>query len=110
MKAMAQTAYGDPEVLNLTDVDDPTPGPDTVVIDVKAAGVNPVDWQLVHFKTCEAVAHCPDDLSKAQVWPGWRFRNVPAFTWTSTEVTQRGRLLRVTYTLDRNGQNLGLID
>lgn len=47
MKAMAQTAYGDPEVLTLTDVDDPTPGPDTVVIDVKAAGVNPVDWKLV---------------------------------------------------------------
>ena len=47
MKAMAQTEYGDPEVLTLTDVDDPTPGPDTVVIDVKAAGVNPVDWKLV---------------------------------------------------------------
>jgi hypothetical protein len=49
-------------------------------------------------------------VSRTARFTGWRFRNVPAFTWTSTEVTQRGRLLRVTYTLDRNGQNLGLID
>lgn len=47
MQAMALTEYGDPEVLTVTEVDDPTPGPDTVVIDVKAAGVNPVDWKLV---------------------------------------------------------------
>ncbi len=47
MKAMALTEYGDPEVLTATEVEDPTPSPDTVVVDVKGAGINPVDFKIV---------------------------------------------------------------
>jgi NADPH2:quinone reductase len=43
MKAIRVHAFGDPDVLKLEDVPDPTPGPDQVLIDVKAIGVNPVD-------------------------------------------------------------------
>ncbi|WP_370326431.1 NADP-dependent oxidoreductase [Euzebya sp.] len=47
MRALALTEFGDPDVLELVDVDDPTPAPDTVVVDVAAAGVNPVDHKIV---------------------------------------------------------------
>jgi NADPH:quinone reductase-like Zn-dependent oxidoreductase len=46
VKAVALTEYGAPSVLTLQDVPDPVVGPDTVVIDVRAAGVNPVDWKI----------------------------------------------------------------
>ncbi|MEE8601557.1 NADP-dependent oxidoreductase [Euzebya tangerina] len=47
MHAMALTEYGEPAVLSLTELDDPTPAPDTVIIKTTAAGVNPVDWKIV---------------------------------------------------------------
>src|SRR6201999_1658884 len=37
---------GPPEVLRLTDVDDPHPGPGQLRIRVRAAGINPVDWKI----------------------------------------------------------------
>jgi NADPH2:quinone reductase len=40
------TSYGGPEVLALVDVEVPPPGPGEVVIEVRAAGVNPIDWKL----------------------------------------------------------------
>ncbi len=43
VRAAAITAFGGPEVLTVTDVDDPPVAPDTVLIRVRAAGVNPVD-------------------------------------------------------------------
>ncbi|MGH1483807.1 MAG: NADPH:quinone reductase [Geminicoccales bacterium] len=46
MKAIRAHAFGGPEVLQLDDVDDPSPGADEVVIDVKAAGVNPADTYM----------------------------------------------------------------
>ena len=46
MKAIRAHAFGGPEVLQLDDVVDPTPGPAEVVIDVKAAGVNPADTYM----------------------------------------------------------------
>jgi NADPH2:quinone reductase len=39
-------AYGGPEVLALVDYDVPPPGPGEVVIAVRAAGVNPVDYKF----------------------------------------------------------------
>lgn len=38
--------YGGPEVLTVQDVDAPTPGAGEVVVQVRAAGVNPLDWKL----------------------------------------------------------------
>lgn len=46
MKAIRTHSFGGPEVLQLDEVDDPVPGPDEVVIDVGAAGVNPADTYM----------------------------------------------------------------
>lgn len=44
-RAVVATAYGGPEVLSLVDVDPGTPGPGQVLLEVRAAGVNPADWK-----------------------------------------------------------------
>lgn len=43
MKAMRMERFGGPEVLELKTVADPEPGPGQVVVQLKAAGVNPAD-------------------------------------------------------------------
>jgi NADPH:quinone reductase-like Zn-dependent oxidoreductase len=47
MKAVVHTEYGGPEVLRLTDVETPVPGQGQVLVKVRAAALNPVDWHLV---------------------------------------------------------------
>ncbi|HET8600189.1 MAG TPA: NADP-dependent oxidoreductase [Segeticoccus sp.] len=47
MKAMTYTEYGDPDVLELTDRPDPKVAPAEVLIRVKSAAVNPVDWKVM---------------------------------------------------------------
>ncbi|MEU6119729.1 NADP-dependent oxidoreductase [Streptomyces sp. NPDC047117] len=47
MKAITTDSYGDLDVLALTDQPDPKVAPDSVLIRVKAAGVNPVDWKIL---------------------------------------------------------------
>lgn len=46
MKAVIFHEYGGPEVLRYEDVPKPLPGPDEVLIKIKAVGVNPVDWKI----------------------------------------------------------------
>lgn len=46
MKAITYDAYGTSENLKLVDVSPPKVGPGEVLVRVKAAGVNPVDWKL----------------------------------------------------------------
>lgn len=46
MRAMTVTKYGGPEVLKLADVPKPEPGDDDVLIEVHAAGMNPVDFKI----------------------------------------------------------------
>jgi putative PIG3 family NAD(P)H quinone oxidoreductase len=43
MRAVVVTEPGDPDVLRVDEVADPTPGPDEVLVDVVAAGVNRAD-------------------------------------------------------------------
>src|SRR5437763_9963552 len=43
MKAVQFARYGDPDVLQVQDVPDPTPGPTDVLIQVKATTVNRLD-------------------------------------------------------------------
>lgn len=45
-RAVVATAYGGPEVLELVEVDPGEPGPGQVLVDVRAAGVNPADWKV----------------------------------------------------------------
>ncbi|MGW8552477.1 NADP-dependent oxidoreductase [Streptomyces tubercidicus] len=47
MKAIIANSYGGPEVLTYTDHPEPKVGPDSFLIRVKAAGVNPVDWKIL---------------------------------------------------------------
>jgi NADPH2:quinone reductase len=46
LKAIRAHSFCGPEVLQLEEIDDPVPGPGEVVIDVRAAGVNPADTYM----------------------------------------------------------------
>src|SRR5215210_804622 len=47
MKAMVNMQYGSPDVLELTEVEKPTPSDDEVLLKVHATSVNPADWHLL---------------------------------------------------------------
>lgn len=47
MRAMTYDTYGDPEVLKLREIPLPKVGPGEVLVRVRAAAVNPVDWKLM---------------------------------------------------------------
>jgi NADPH:quinone reductase-like Zn-dependent oxidoreductase len=47
MKAMVNMKYGPPDVLELTEVERPTPKDDEALLKVHAASVNPADWHLL---------------------------------------------------------------
>ena len=44
MKAIIHNTYGSPDVLELQEIDKPDPTDDEVLVRVRAASVNPVDW------------------------------------------------------------------
>ncbi|WP_040885050.1 NADP-dependent oxidoreductase [Janibacter sp. HTCC2649] len=47
MRAITYSKYGTPDTLTLTDVPDPKVGPGEVLIRVRSASVNPVDWKVL---------------------------------------------------------------
>ena len=47
MKAIVYRCYGSPDVLELEDVEKPTPADDEVLVKVHAASVNPLDWHYM---------------------------------------------------------------
>jgi len=47
MKALIHTDFGPPDVLRLADVEKPSPKPREVLVQVRAAAVNPLDWHLL---------------------------------------------------------------
>jgi NADPH:quinone reductase-like Zn-dependent oxidoreductase len=47
MRAMTYAQYGDTDVLELTDQPTPKVGPGELLVEVRAASVNPVDWKLM---------------------------------------------------------------
>ena len=50
MKAIVYHTYGSADVLKCEEVEKPTPGDDEVLIRVRAASVNPLDWRLARAK------------------------------------------------------------
>ncbi len=46
MRAITYARYGGPDVLELTEQPTPKVGPDSVLVRVRAASVNPVDWKM----------------------------------------------------------------
>lgn len=46
MRAITYSRYGGPDVLRLTDLPTPKVAPDAVLVRVRAASVNPVDWKV----------------------------------------------------------------
>jgi NADPH:quinone reductase-like Zn-dependent oxidoreductase len=47
MRAIVRAHYGPPEVLSVTEIERPAPGPDEVLIRIRAASVNPLDWHFM---------------------------------------------------------------
>jgi NADPH:quinone reductase-like Zn-dependent oxidoreductase len=47
MKAWVYERYGSPDVLELRDIDVPTPKDDQVLVRVRVAGINAADWRLL---------------------------------------------------------------
>ncbi|MEV6615521.1 NADP-dependent oxidoreductase [Streptomyces sp. NPDC051051] len=65
MKGISYSRYGGPEVLEYGELRDPKVGPDAVLVKVRAAAVNPVDWK------CRA-GHLDGVLDAVfPVIPGW---------------------------------------
>jgi NADPH:quinone reductase-like Zn-dependent oxidoreductase len=47
MKAIVYCDYGSPDVLKVENIEKPTPGDDQVLVRVRAASVNPLDWHYM---------------------------------------------------------------
>ncbi len=47
MRAAVIHSYGEPDVVQTAEIDAPLVGPDSVLVEVAASGVNPVDWKVV---------------------------------------------------------------
>jgi NADPH:quinone reductase-like Zn-dependent oxidoreductase len=47
MKAIVYQGFGSPDILRCEEIDKPIPGDDEVLVKVRAASVNPLDWKLM---------------------------------------------------------------
>ncbi|MGI8986041.1 MAG: NADP-dependent oxidoreductase [Nocardioidaceae bacterium] len=65
MRAALIRAYGEPDVVEIAEVDEPLVGPDSVLIEVAASSVNPVDWKIVAGYLTGAMPH------HLPLIPGW---------------------------------------
>ncbi|MGH3423979.1 MAG: NADP-dependent oxidoreductase [Nocardioidaceae bacterium] len=82
------TEYGTPDVVRTGQADEPLVGPDFVLVSVRAAGVNPVDWKVVAGGLRGAFPH------HLPMIPGWDVAGVvEAVGPAVTEVAVGDRVL-----------------
>jgi NADPH2:quinone reductase len=86
MRAVTIAAYGGPEVLTVTDVPEPRPGPEDILVQVRAAGVNRAD--------------CLQRAGTYPVPPGMRFSPIPGLELAG-EVVETGAAVTGFATGDR---------
>jgi NADPH:quinone reductase-like Zn-dependent oxidoreductase len=72
MRAVALTRYGGPDALSLRELPDPLVGPDYVLIAVRAAGLNPVDYKIREGRLRGGFPH------HTPLIPGWDVAGVVA--------------------------------
>ncbi len=67
MKAAVFRCYGSPDVIEITDIDKPVPGDHDVLVKIRAAAVNPLDWHYLrgtpYLLRLDAGIGTPDDTS-----------------------------------------------
>jgi NADPH:quinone reductase-like Zn-dependent oxidoreductase len=47
MRALVYRNFGSPDILKYEEIDRPTPGDDEVLVKVRAASINPLDWKIM---------------------------------------------------------------
>lgn len=70
MHAVLFHEFGEIEQLQLVELPKPVPGEAEVLVQIKAAGVNPVDWKILQGRLKERVPH------QFPVIPGWEMAGV----------------------------------
>ena len=84
MKAIRVHEYGGPEVLRYEEAPRPDPGPGEVLVRIRAAGVNPVDWQVREGHRREALAY------RMPFVPGWDVSGVVEATGPNVTLLTKG--------------------
>src|SRR2546427_704220 len=88
MRAIQISRNGGPEVLEMVDLPEPTPGPDQLLVDVAAAGINYADThiadgsylsrpELPYVPGSEVIGRTPDGRRPRPTSRSWR--------WTSAQ-------------------------
>jgi len=74
MKAIVNRCYGSPDVLEVEDIEKPTPADDEVLVKVKAAAVNPLDWHYMrgspYFMRLGSGLGAPKDIRRGVDFAG----------------------------------------
>jgi NADPH:quinone reductase-like Zn-dependent oxidoreductase len=69
VRAIQVERFGGPEVMRVADLEQPVPGPGEVLVRVRAAGINPVDWKVRSGSS-------GDWFGKPPYVPGWDLAGV----------------------------------
>jgi len=70
MKALQIKAYGGPEVMQIGELPEPDPKRGQVVVAIKAASVNPVDWK-VRAGELKLITAAPSQRPLARTLRAW---------------------------------------
>lgn len=96
MKHLVYGEFGEPDVLTVAETAVPEPGPEEVLVRVRAAGLNPIDWKTrrgLGFAALQIRDHLPwtpgYDLAGEVVAVGEKVATCRASPWAPTTATAR---------------------